>query len=60
VSGVPSLLSNRFIVSRYESTPAFLRKIREKKALDDEIKGQLGAVLKEAKEKFKAEKGRAA
>jgi len=42
------------------SHAALLAKIREKKALDDEIKGQLGAVLKEAKEKFKAEKGRAA
>jgi len=37
-----------------------LGKIREKKALDDEIKSQLGTVLKEAKAKFKAEKGRAA
>jgi F-type H+-transporting ATPase subunit alpha len=42
------------------SHTALLAKIREKKALDDEIKGQLAAVLKEAKEKFKAEKGRAA
>jgi F-type H+/Na+-transporting ATPase subunit alpha len=42
------------------SQAALLGKIREKKALDDEIKGQLGAALKEAKEKFKAEKGRAA
>jgi F-type H+/Na+-transporting ATPase subunit alpha len=37
-----------------------LGKIREKKALDDEITKQLVAALKEAKEKFKAEKGRAA
>ena len=37
-----------------------LTKIREKKALDDEIKSQLAAALKEAKEKFKAEKGVAA
>jgi F-type H+/Na+-transporting ATPase subunit alpha len=42
------------------SHTALLTKIREKKALDDEIKGQLASVLKEAKEKFKAEKGRAA
>jgi F-type H+-transporting ATPase subunit alpha len=42
------------------SHAALLAKIREKKALDDEITGQLAAVLKEAKEKFKAEKGRAA
>jgi len=42
------------------SHASLLAKIREKKALDDEIKSQLGAVLKEAKENFKAEKGRAA
>jgi F-type H+-transporting ATPase subunit alpha len=42
------------------SQTALLGKIREKKALDDEIKGQWAAVLQEAKEKFKAEKGRAA
>src|SRR6188768_2271994 len=47
----------RFLDTSHSS---LLAKIREKKALDDEIKGQLGAVLKEAKEKFKAEKGRAA
>jgi len=42
------------------SYPSLLAKIREKKALDDEIAGQLANVLKEAKEKFKSEKGRAA
>jgi len=42
------------------SHAALLAKIREKKALDDEIKSQLAAVLKEAKATFKAEKGRAA
>jgi F-type H+-transporting ATPase subunit alpha len=42
------------------SQAGLLAKIREKKALDDELRGQLTAVLKEAKEKFKAEKGRAA
>jgi F-type H+-transporting ATPase subunit alpha len=47
----------RFLDTSHSS---LLAKIREKKALDDEIKSQLGAVLKEAKEKFKAEKGRAA
>jgi F-type H+-transporting ATPase subunit alpha len=47
----------RFLDTSHSS---LLTKIREKKALDDEIKSQLGAVLKEAKEKFKAEKGRAA
>ena len=48
---------NRFLDS---SHTALLGKIREKKALDDEIKAQLARVLKEAKERFKAEKGRAA
>jgi F-type H+-transporting ATPase subunit alpha len=42
------------------SQVGLLTKIREKKALDDEIKNQLAAALKEAKEKFKAEKGVAA
>ena len=42
------------------SHSGLLVKIREKKALDDETKGQLAAALKEAKERFKAEKGRAA
>ena len=37
-----------------------LKKIREKKAIDDEIKAELQKVLKEAKEKFKAERGRTA
>ncbi|HLQ76287.1 MAG TPA: F0F1 ATP synthase subunit alpha [Terriglobia bacterium] len=37
-----------------------LAKIRERKAFDDEIKGELAKVFKEAKEKFKAERGRAA
>jgi len=39
---------------------ALLQKIREKKAIDDEIKGQMQKALKEAKEKFKSERGRAA
>jgi F-type H+-transporting ATPase subunit alpha len=42
------------------SQVGLLTRIREKKALDDEIKNQLAAALKEAKEKFKAEKGVAA
>jgi F-type H+/Na+-transporting ATPase subunit alpha len=37
---------------------ALLQKIRERKAVDDEIKGELEKVIKEAKERFKA--GRAA
>ena len=39
---------------------ALLQKIREKKAIDDEIKAELQKVLKEAKEKYKSERGRAA
>ena len=42
------------------SHSGLLAKIREKKALDDEITNQLANVFKEAKEKFKSEKGRAA
>src|SRR4051812_32620381 len=37
-----------------------LAKIRERKAFDDEIKAELVKVFKEAKEKFKSERGRAA
>src|SRR5436190_2646639 len=37
---------------------ALLQKIREKKAIDDEIKGELQKVLKDAKEKYKSERGR--
>jgi len=37
-----------------------LSKIRERKAFDDEIKAELVKVFKEAKEKFKSERGRAA
>src|SRR5581483_3137730 len=35
------------------------QKIRDRKAVDDEIKGELEKVIKEAKEKFKAERDRA-
>jgi F-type H+-transporting ATPase subunit alpha len=42
------------------SQPALLQKIRERKALDDEIRGELQKTTKEAKERFKAERGRAA
>jgi F-type H+-transporting ATPase subunit alpha len=37
-----------------------LRKIVERKALDDEIRAELQKAIKEAKERFKAERGRAA
>ena len=40
--------------------PGLLQKIRERKAIDDEIKNELQNVLKEAKERFKNERGRAA
>jgi len=33
--------------------PGLLAKIREQKALDDALKGELNNVLKEAKERFK-------
>jgi F-type H+-transporting ATPase subunit alpha len=39
---------------------ALLQKIRDKKAIDDEIKAELEKVIKEAKEKFKTERGRKA
>jgi len=42
------------------SHPTLLTRIREKKAIDDEIKTQLVAVIKEAKDKFNADKGRVA
>jgi F-type H+-transporting ATPase subunit alpha len=42
------------------SQPALLQKIRDRKAIDDEIKAELQKVIKEAKERFKNEPGRAA
>jgi F-type H+-transporting ATPase subunit alpha len=48
---------NRFLDTSHASV---LQKIRERKAIDDEIKGDLQRIIKEAKEKFKAEKGRSA
>jgi len=42
------------------SRPQLLVTIREKKALDDALKAELGRVILEAKEKFKIERGRAA
>lgn len=39
---------------------ALLQKIRERKTIDDEIKAELQKIIKEAKEKFKGERGRAA
>ncbi len=47
----------RFLDAAHSS---LLQKIRERKALDDEIKAELAKVLKEAKEKYKSERGRAA
>jgi F-type H+-transporting ATPase subunit alpha len=42
------------------SQTGLLQKIRDRKALDDEIRGELQKAIKEAKERFKAERGRAA
>jgi len=40
--------------------PGLLQKIRDRKALDDEIRGELQKAIKESKERFKSERGRAA
>ena len=40
------------------SHSGLLKKVRERKAIDDEIKVELQQVLKEAKERFKGERGR--
>jgi F-type H+-transporting ATPase subunit alpha len=42
------------------SQSGLLRKISERKALDDEIRAELQKAIKEAKERFKADRGRAA
>jgi F-type H+-transporting ATPase subunit alpha len=42
------------------SAPGLLQKIRERKALDDELRAELQKAIKEAKERFKTERGRAA
>src|SRR5215470_13291048 len=42
------------------SHPALLQKIRERKAIDDEIKSGLQKAITEAKERFKNERGRSA
>ena len=41
------------------SHPTLLQKIRDRKTIDDEVKVQLQKVIKEAKERFKNERGRA-
>jgi hypothetical protein len=41
------------------SHSALLAKLRDRKTLDDEIKGELARILPEAKERFRAERGRA-
>lgn len=41
------------------SQASLLQKIRDRKAIDDEIKGELQRVIKEAKDRFKSERGRA-
>jgi F-type H+-transporting ATPase subunit alpha len=47
----------RFLDTSYQT---LLQKIRERKALDDEIRSELQKAIKEARERFKAERGRAA
>ena len=47
----------RFLES---SQPALLPNIRERKAIDEEIRGELQRAIKEAKERFKLERGHAA
>ena len=47
----------RFLDTSYA---ALLGKIRDRKALDDEIKGELKKALNEAKDKYKSERGRKA
>ena len=42
------------------SHPTLLQKIRERKAIDDEIKAELQRVITEAKERYKSERGRVA
>jgi F-type H+-transporting ATPase subunit alpha len=42
------------------SHTGLLQKIRDRKVIDDEIKAELARVIKEAKERFKNERGRAA
>ena len=44
-----------FLEAGYAGT---LTKIRERKAIDDEIKAELGKAFKDAKEKFRADRGR--
>jgi F-type H+/Na+-transporting ATPase subunit alpha len=58
---VPDLRPFEQSLYRYLDTSQtpLLAKIRERKALDDEIKGELQKVLNQAKEKFRAERGRA-
>jgi len=41
------------------SQASLLQKIRDRKAIDDEIKGELQRLIKEAKDRFKSERGRA-
>jgi F-type H+-transporting ATPase subunit alpha len=45
----------RFLDASY---PTLLTKVRERKAIDDEIKGELKKALDQAKEQFRAERGR--
>ena len=60
VADVPAIRAVALSLPRYKPRAACSQKIREKKAIDDEIKGELQKAIKEAKEKFKNERGRAA
>src|SRR5215475_1498434 len=42
------------------SAPGLLQKLRERKSIDDEIKRELEKAIQESKERFKADRGRAA
>jgi F-type H+-transporting ATPase subunit alpha len=59
---VPDVRQFEQALYRYLDTsqPGLLQKIRERKAIDDEIRGELQKGIKEAKDRFKAERGRTA
>jgi F-type H+-transporting ATPase subunit alpha len=59
---VPELGAFEQTLYRFVDTShaALLKKIRERKAIDDEIKGELVKVLKDAKDKFRTERARTA
>ncbi len=52
VEQVKAFEAELYRYARYRRIPPCCRTIREKKALDDALKGQLNTVLKEFKERF--------